>query len=325
MTADAPDTLVLLTPEAPYFCVGFHQDLASSLDIAWCRAAGLPIIRRRLGGGAVYLDRNQLFYQLITHRSRAPLAVESLYRRYLDGAVTTLRRLGLEARLSPPNEIEVAGRRIAGTGAGQIEQAVVVVGNILFDFDYRTMARAWPVPTESFRRLAEAGLRSSLTTLARELPEPPTTAEVCRHLVASYAASLGREIVPGELTGHERELLPGTEALLTSPEWVAREGTLRPAGLKISARVTVHHGEHPTDEGMLHTTVRLRDGRIDEFVAQPTNESLAVALRGLDPAAAEARAAIHTHESIGARRDAWFQALSALTDGTGNGHLALPR
>lgn len=318
MTDDTPDTLVLLTPGTPYFCVGYHQDLNAALDTAHCHNAGLPIIRRQLGGGAVYLDRHQLFYQLIVHRSRAPLAVDALYSRYLRGAVEALRQLGLEASLSRPNEIEVDGRRIAGTGSGQIGGAVVVVGNILFDFAYDAMARAWKVPSEEFRRLAVEGLRFCLTTLSRELPSTPSVEEVKATLVRAYSATLDSPVTGGRLTNHETALIREAETRLTSPEWVEREGTLRQNGLKVSARVTVHETFQPTDTGSLRLTVRLRDGLIDDLHVDPEHPTLKQSLAGLTPYGEDARDAVHRHESRPSLRQAWTQALQTVR--RGNGH-----
>lgn len=318
MTDRTPDTLVLLTPETPYFCIGYHQDLNAALDTAHCRTVGFPIFRRQLGGGAVYLDRHQLFYQLIVHRSRAPLAVDALYARYLQGAVDALRQLGVAAGLTRPNEIEVAGRRIAGTGAGQIGEAVVVVGNILFDFDYHAMAQAWRVPSETFRRLAVAGLRSCLTTLSRELSPTPSMEEVKAALVRAYPASLGCPVEEGQLTDREVTLIRQAETRLTSPDWVEREGTLRQHGLKISARVTVHEASHPTDQGSLRLTVRLRDGLIDDLQADPQHPSLERSLAGLAPHGPHARDAVHRHEACPHRREAWTLALQTVSGG--NGH-----
>ncbi len=170
MDESAPDSIVLCRPAAPYFCVGYHQAPGAELDLAWCRENGYPVIQRRIGGGTVFLDSNQLFYQRVFHRSRAPFDVAAIYRRFLVPAVETLRALGLGATLEGVNEIEVAGRRIAGTGGGQIGEAMVVTGNILFDFDYDVMSRAWKVPSEAFRRRASDGLRRHVTTLKRELP-----------------------------------------------------------------------------------------------------------------------------------------------------------
>ncbi|MDP2626059.1 MAG: hypothetical protein Q8Q58_04020, partial [Candidatus Rokubacteria bacterium] len=88
--------------------------------------------------------------------------------------------------------VRVSGRRIAGTGGGQIGEAGVVVGNFLLDFPFHLMGRAWRVPSPQFRRLAEDGLRLHLATLGALLPSVPPEAEIRRRLVAGYEAGLGR-------------------------------------------------------------------------------------------------------------------------------------
>ena len=44
---DSPNTIVVVTPETPYMCIGFFQDLENELDINYCKKNDLPIIRRR--------------------------------------------------------------------------------------------------------------------------------------------------------------------------------------------------------------------------------------------------------------------------------------
>src|SRR5512136_2678247 len=68
----SPDTIILVAPTDPYVCIGFHQELLKEVDVEYCRAHGLPIVRREVGGGAVYLDRNQVFAQWIFHRDALP-------------------------------------------------------------------------------------------------------------------------------------------------------------------------------------------------------------------------------------------------------------
>ena len=43
------------------------------------------------------------------------------------------------------------GRKISGTGAAQIEDMHVLVGNFLQDFDFKTMSRCLRMPDEKFR------------------------------------------------------------------------------------------------------------------------------------------------------------------------------
>jgi lipoate-protein ligase A len=263
MGEDSPDTIVLCRPDAPYFSVGHHQAPHEELDLDWCRAEGYPVIQRRIGGGTVFLDWSQLFYQCVFHRRRAPLMVEAIYRRFLGPVVETLRALGLPADLAGANEIEVAGRRMAGTGGGQIGEAVVVVGNLLFDFPVAVMSRAWRVPSAAFRRLAEDGLRRHLATLRALLPATPSEAELGALLVRCYAAGLGRPLVPGRLAREEEEAVLREEAHLAKSGMALPRGRDRRDRLKLTRRVWIREWTGSGASEAVRLTARLADGRIE--------------------------------------------------------------
>lgn len=316
MEVGTPDTIVFCAPAAPYLCVGYHQNAAEVLDLDRCRRQGWPVLRRKIGGGAVYLDRAQLFYQVVVHRSRAPFAVEKIYAQYLAAPVLALRRLGLSARLAPPNEIEVGGRRIAGTGGGQIGAAAVVVGNVLFDFPDSRMARAWRAPSASFRRLARDGLRCYLTTLARELGAPPSMAAMTELLAACYEETLGRPLVPGRLTENERAAIAAAEAELAADTF-ALEGRGRVvAGLKIARDTYVKETVRETGYGPLRLTVRLRGRIIDAAEARPARWRGWTEALGGTPLEA---AALRRQVAGAPDGDALVEALLALGDGEPRG------
>lgn len=246
MTEESPDTIILARPREPYVCVGYHQSLSAVLDLAACRAAGLPVVRRRVGGGATYLDSSQQFYQCIFHHKRLPYRVDEVYARLLEAPVAVLRKLGLNAALRDGNEIEIDGLRIAGVGGGRIGEAVVVVGNILLDFDYDMMAGAWRVPSEDFRRLARQAMRRRITTLGRLLSHPVSAGEIQALLAAEYALALGRPVVPGNLTEGEEVKAAEMEEQLVSDEWLQlhSEDSDEPMrALKISLDAFVHTQE----------------------------------------------------------------------------------
>lgn len=246
MTEDTPDTIILARPREPYVCVGYHQPLSAVLDLAACRAAGLPVVRRRVGGGATYLDSNQQFYQCIFHHKRLPYRVDEVYARLLSAPVAVLRKLGLNAALREGNEIEVDGQRIAGVGGGRIGEAVVVVGNILLDFDYDMMARAWRVPSEDFRRLARAAMQRRITTLWSRLPRSVSAGEVQARLAAEYARALDHPVVPGLLAEEEEAKAAEIEVQLVADEWLqlhSEDADEPMRALKISLDAFVHAGE----------------------------------------------------------------------------------
>jgi len=242
MAEAAPDTVILCHPASTCFCVGHHQDPEAELDLAFCRAAGYPVLRREIGGGAVLLDRDQLFYQVIVHASRAPLRVDAIYARFLAAPMATLRELGLEARLEGTNEIEVRGRRIAGTGGGRIGDAMVLTGNLLFDFPYDLMTRAWRAPSPAFRTLAGQALRDSLTTLRRELGFIPDRKQVAERLARAFGDTVGRPLERGALTAREEAAVAEAEAELLAPA-VEAPAVRPPRALKIARGVYVHEVE----------------------------------------------------------------------------------
>ena len=218
MTADSQDTIIICQPLTPYLCLGYHQVYDSVLDQAECERRNIPVVRRRVGGGVTYLDANQLFYQCVFHHTRVPAISKDIFALMLAAPVATLGRLGLNARLRAINEIEVDGKRIAGIGGGRIGEASVVVGNLLFDFDYSSLPQVWRAPWQSFRDLASAALRERITTIWRETG-PVTVEAVQWILLDEFAKVLGRPIERGTPSQAETRYSKEVAERITSTGW----------------------------------------------------------------------------------------------------------
>ena len=101
----SPNTLILVQPDSPYACIGYHQSLEKEIDIEYIESEGLPVIRRSQGGGATYLDSGQVFYQIIAKNSPAlPRNVDKLFEKLLAVTVESYRQLGVDAEFKPLNE-----------------------------------------------------------------------------------------------------------------------------------------------------------------------------------------------------------------------------
>ncbi|MFN3284930.1 MAG: lipoate--protein ligase [bacterium] len=265
MEEDTPDTVLLVTSSQPYVSIGYHQDAAREVDLEFCGAHGLPVVRREVGGGAVYLDRNQVFCQWIFHRERLPAKLEDRFSLYVGPLVATYRRLGVEAYYRPVNDIQVAGRKIGGTGAASIGRSEVMVGSLMFDFDHELMARVLRVPSEKMRDKVVQGIRDYITTLKRELGTVPDRGQVLAVYLEETRRALNRPLQPGQLTDREWKAVAELEERFSSEEWLHQKGGLRAAGVvKIHADVHVAESTYKAPGGLVRATARIREGRIDD-------------------------------------------------------------
>lgn len=287
---DSPDTIMLVSPNAPYVSIGRHQDAAREVDLEYCAAHGYPVIRREVGGGAVYLDGNQLFTQWIFAAEHLPATVEARFELYVDTLVRTYRALGISAAHRPINDIHVNGRKIGGTGAARMGRAEVVVGSLMFDFDTATMAQVLRVPSEKFRDKVRQSLDDYMTTMRRELGEPPPRAEVVATYLAICAEVLGRPIVPGVLRADELALAAQFDARFATSAWLEEGGGLRRPGVKIHEGVRVGEGAHKAPGGLIRCIATVRDDRLadiafsGDFTALPADvpNDLGAALVGCE-------------------------------------------
>ena len=78
--------LIICYPTTPYVCLGLHNDLEQEIDQDYCQQQGIPLMRRETGGGVVYLDHRQVFFQLVLNRNNPalPWRRQRFYKRFSD-------------------------------------------------------------------------------------------------------------------------------------------------------------------------------------------------------------------------------------------------
>jgi len=265
MTPDTPDTILLVSPNAPYVCIGYHQDLEREVDLDYCREHDIPVYRREVGGGAVYLDSGQLFTQWIFHRDHLPPSLEERFKLYIQPLVETYRTLGINAYLRPINDIHVGGKKIGGTGAAQMGIAEVVVGSLMFAFDKKIMARVLNVSSEKMRDKIYQSLEQYMTTMEELLGHVPDREEVKAIYIQKCEEALGVNVVAGEWTEAEEAMAQELDDRFISEEWLYQKGRLRPPVVKIHEDVYVVESVYKVTGGLIRVVVRLREGYIDDI------------------------------------------------------------
>jgi lipoate-protein ligase A len=251
-------TLSFVRSSEPYVCLGRHRPL-DEVDADVLARHGLPVFRRMVGGGPVYLDADQLFFQVSLPAADVPARRDRALADLLAPAAAALRRCGVDARLDPSGEISVGPAKVCGHGAGQLEDMVVVVGNLILEFDHDRAAEVL--------RTSSPATTAEVARLMRRYvhPTPVDPDEWREAMVAEYSAALGATVRAGRMRADERDEQRRLDALLGSAEWVG--SVVRPARdvrtLKIRAGVWVHEWAHA--DGCVVLSVA--DGRVDNVVA----------------------------------------------------------
>ncbi len=216
-----PHTLRFLRFQ-PSALVGFHQSVEQELRTDYCAAHGIAIQRRITGGGAIYFDQTQLGWELyLDRRALGTADMQEISRRICEMAAAGIRRLGVDARFRPRNDIEVDGRKISGTGGAFEGDSIMYQGTLLIDFDIEKMLRALRIPAEKLSDKAIASARERVANLKDLLGAAPAGETVMQSLAQSFAAGFGVEFEPAAaLTETERQKFSRALAEIDHPDWI---------------------------------------------------------------------------------------------------------
>ena len=264
MKEDTPNTIIMVSPNGPYVSIGYHQDIQKEVDLDYCAAHELPVYRREVGGGAVYLDNGQLFTQWIFHKNDLPSSLEERFKLYIDPLVGTYQALGINANHRPINDVHVNGKKIGGTGAAQMGNAEVLVGSLMYTFDKKTMSHVLKVSSEKMRDKIFESLETYMTTMAEQLGSAPDRAMVKDLYMKKVSEALGAEVYEGEWTAEEEAVAREIDARFTSDEWLYQKGRLQQQGVKIHQDVHIVEAAFKAQGGLIRVIARLREGRIDD-------------------------------------------------------------
>lgn len=210
---------------APTVICGRNQDIEAEVDLDYCRKAGIRVVRRRSGGGAVYADMDNWMFSYITPSDKVQLT----FARYTTMVAAMLRGLGIEARANGRNDIVVDGRKISGNAFYHLPGRSIAHGTMLHDFDPGPLSQAL---TPSRAKLVSKGVQSV----------PMRVTSLSGQGLKMSVEEFGRYAI-SQLTDSERLL---TEADVRAIE-VIEQGYYDPRWLKI------RHGEEEAAPGMVRT------------------------------------------------------------------------
>jgi len=255
--------VILCSPATTYVCIGYFQDAEQEVDLEFCRENGIPLFRRELGGGATYLDGEQLFFQLIIHRDNplVPAGKLAFYRKFLQSPIEVYRALGIPAEYREVNDIVANQRKVSGCGAAEMGDYYVLVGNLIVDFNYEMMARVLKVPDEKFRDKIYKTIYEHLSTIKREIEHVPPREELWSLMADKFIEMLGPMEVVTTVDEEWRARTDELAARFLTDEWLYQKKRPRAAReVTIRAGVQVRQKMHKAPGGLIRATTEVQDG-----------------------------------------------------------------
>ncbi len=136
----AQNTLHFYRRILPAISVGYFSKLAEDIDLKACDALGILIVRRASGGGAIYTDKDQLIFSIITGHSLGK-NIEDSFRQTCSCVIDALEACGITATFKPPNDVLVNNKKVSGSAQVKKKKAYLTHGTIILKLEHNIIQR----------------------------------------------------------------------------------------------------------------------------------------------------------------------------------------
>jgi lipoate-protein ligase A len=211
----SPPTLRFYAWAPPTVSLGYGQPLEQDVDLTVCRALGVGIVRRPTGGSAIYHDGpdRELTYSVAAFNDDLGVDGDLLatYRWIAQALARGLRELGVPVDVverrreygpvpafcfarTGTYELELAGRKVAGSAQRRHGGSFLQHGSILLGVDAARLAAIFPATPEA---------ASTVATLDEAPGGRPDWDTCARVLARAFEVEHGLTLRPGGLSESE--------------------------------------------------------------------------------------------------------------------------
>ena len=197
----------------PCVSIGYFQSI-DEVNYQKCKDKDVDIVRRITGGGAVFHDM-ELTYSFVT-KNFSQSIMES-YKEICEVIIQALKKLGIDAKFSPLNDITVDEKKVCGNAQTRKNNTLLQHGTVLLEVDVEKMFTLLNVPIEKISDKGISDVKNRVAGISKKF------AQVSDSLKSSVRDVFGCELVSYRLTPEELELCQKlTEEKYSSENWTCR-------------------------------------------------------------------------------------------------------
>lgn len=218
----APDTLRFYMWKPSAVTLGYFQSVEDEVDLDALKRYGIDLNRRISGGGAVLNSaEGEITYSIVMDENDPRISSDPTesYRYLCHGIIEGLAELGIKADFKPINDIIVGSKKVSGNAQIRRYGAVLHHGTILVDFDPKQMFSVLKISDVKISDKLIQQAEERVTSIRKVAGRNVGFDEVRTAMEKGFAKALGVELVRGELSPYERELVVGFREKYASREW----------------------------------------------------------------------------------------------------------
>ena len=197
--AGGPRTVRVYRWKPSTLSLGYRQP-ASDVDWDWCADAGVDVVRRPTGGGAIYHDSaGDISYSIVAPAAELPGDLMETYGMLCEPVLEAFRRMGVDADfaaepkgslhypscylrdVNPAHDVLAGGRKVSGNAQYRTRDAVIQHGSLSFStdperhlgcfVDHDVTVEAFEERVAGIRDFADIAREAAVATLESTLAE----------------------------------------------------------------------------------------------------------------------------------------------------------
>lgn len=190
------EVLRIWEPDSPIVVIGRSSPIKTEVDLDFCAANQIEVIRRSSGGQSIVTGPGCLMYAvLLDYRERPELRMlEEAHQFVMDKMQAALQSLKIESKMEGTCDLTLGGRKFSGNALRCKRDWMIYHGTMLCDFDLELLAKCLGKPIRQPEYRGQRDHQEFLTQL------PTSTRELADAIKRQWNADEVLKEWPRELT-----------------------------------------------------------------------------------------------------------------------------